>query len=112
MKWPILLLLFLTSSSWACKVKTIVTEKSEHKLCHIDKTNSYYSKECSSLKDCYPARPIKFKFSGKQSPGFALCYQTEGTPFFSKLDGRTVAFCRKEGKIIDTDSLLRHYQKD
>jgi hypothetical protein len=84
----------------------------KYKLCYIEKKHSYYSKECSKLEGCYPAKQVKLKFSGKQSPGFALCYQTEGAPFFGKVDGRTVAFCKKEGKIIDTDSLLRFYQKD
>lgn len=106
MKW---LAVLLSSSSLAFGACSEVKLNGET-LCHNAENGEYLSKSCASVEKCFP-------FSGSmrvlpnQSPGFTMCYDLGGKPFFGKVDGvkQSVPFCGKDQKIVDTESLLRTY---
>lgn len=106
MKWFVVLLISSSFAQAGCKEITIEGEA----LCHDEKSGQFLSKGCESVKSCFPFEG-KFRVLPTQSPGFTMCYDMKGEPFFFKLEGQktSLSFCRKGGKTVDIKSLLKTY---
>jgi hypothetical protein len=82
-----------------------------HELCHDPKSHSYLSEACKSVEACFELAQVQLQYYPNQSPGFSLCYQVGGTPFFSKAEGKSLDFCEKNQRVSDIDGLLRAYKR-
>lgn len=109
------LLVLTTSISLAqakCKEERIlVKDQKEIKVCFDKKDQSYLSENCSSVKECFLKKKIIFKMYPNQSPGFSLCYQLEGTPFFAEIkkESKTIPFCELNSFFVDQESLAKAF---
>lgn len=83
-------------------------------LCEKIKGIQYISKECiDSPEKCFLVDGIKLEIRPNQSPGFSLCYDIEGEPFFGEIEGEEdkVPLCKFKGNYIDHDWLIKIYKE-
>lgn len=110
---PILLVFSLSSASYAAceKVETTFEEKPVT-LCFDKKLDRYLSESCKDVAKCFFDKKIELKYYANQSPGFSLCYQIQGKPFFARIKGQkdTVPLCHKNLVFVDHESLLLAYK--
>lgn len=112
LRWPTILLLLMVNTSWACVEETLKSHEREIKVCYNPKDRSVYSKSCKSSSNCLKVKDLSLSMYPNQSPGFSICYQQGGKPFFGEFKGKRYSFCEKDDLIVDTESLLRLLPKD
>lgn len=109
-------IIFLLSNAFAsqCEVKVqLESAEKKRELCHVEKKHLYVSASCQNIEKCFLSKKIDLTTSPNQSPGFSLCYQIEGKPFFGKISGKKqkVPLCEKNGHIVDLENLMLAYRK-
>lgn len=97
----------------ACELVEIIHNEKKVKVCFNKKTERYLSAECKSIETCFIQKKIEFKFFPDQSPGFSLCYQLEGKPFFAEVSGKSekVPMCFKAPYYVDQEHLFMSFKK-
>lgn len=104
--------LIISSSALACTNVKLLYKGETITLCHFKSTDSYLSKNCRDIGRCFLKEPVTLKGSPQQSPGFALCYQIQGEPFFGEIQGlkEKIPLCKKGDFIADQERILYHYK--
>ena len=76
------------------------------------KLHTLVSKNCSDIEKCFFKKPFTLKSYPNQSPGFSLCYQLGGDPFFGEIKGQKEKepICRKGEHFANHEALLYHYR--
>lgn len=111
------LLLFLSllvmNLGHACETSGFSHDDKQIKVCYDKKTERYLSPECKNVKTCFLGKKIEFQFRPDQSPGFSLCYQLGGSPFFATVSNKntTVPMCFIKPYYIDQESLFLEFKK-
>ena len=97
----------------ACETAEIVHEEKKIKLCYNKQSEQYLSLDCKNIKNCFLKKNITFQFMPDQSPGFSLCYQLGGSPFFAEVVGKKdkVPMCFMKPYFIDQESLFLEFKK-
>lgn len=108
------LIIFLSQISLglACETnRELSHNKGKHSLCYDQKKNSYLSKSCKDLGICFFEKKITLETYEDQSPGFSLCYQLGGEPFFGEITGSKskIPMCLLNNQYADQESLLGYY---
>ena len=107
------LILFSVQMVHACELVEIIHNEKKVKVCFDKKTEHYLSADCKNVEKCFLQKKIEFKFFSDQSPGFSLCYQLDGKPFFAEVVGKTekVPMCFKKPYYIDQENLFMSFKK-
>lgn len=95
--------------------KELLYQKEVVSLCHSSKNNLLVSEKCiGALKKCFLKKKIKLMFQPNQSPGFSLCYQLDGHPFFGFIKGQKekTPMCLIDGNYVDQENLLLAYKAE
>lgn len=106
------LLLITSSKAFACEKATLVSEGKKIELCFDKVKETYLSKNCSDVGKCFFDRNIVLTLKEDQSPGFTLCYELKGTPFFGVIEGKKekVPMCKKGAFFADHEKIFYHYK--
>ena len=72
------------------------------------KRHTFVSKNCSEIEKCFFKNTIELKTYPNQSPGFSLCYQLGGEPFFGVIKGQKdkEPICKKGEYFANHEALL------
>lgn len=105
--------LFLTNAGHACETAQFSHDEKQIKVCYDKKTERYLSIDCKNIATCFLTKKIDFQFRQDQSPGFSLCYQLGGSPFFAKVSVKkeTVPMCFMKPYYIDQETLFLEFKK-
>ncbi|WP_408096661.1 hypothetical protein ACJVC5_16620 [Peredibacter sp. HCB2-198] len=97
----------------ACELVEIIHNEKKVKVCFDKKTELYLSEDCKDIEKCFLQKKIEFKFFPDQSPGFSLCYQLEGKPFFARVVGQKekVPMCYKAPYYVDQEHLFMSFKQ-
>lgn len=109
----LLLILFSTSlPSFACDKVEIEHDQQKVILCFDKKADRYLSPHCDNVQKCFFKKKIEVKYYANQSPGFSICYQIDGEPFFAKIPGKDVSvpLCKLGDDFVDEDTLILTYK--
>ncbi len=108
------ILLIHNTAEASCEIKRelVVSEKSIA-LCYSKKQELYLSPECDEIKKCFFSKDIDLTIYANQSPGFSLCYQLNGEPFFGTIKNQLVKvpMCKLREQYIDQENLMESYFK-
>lgn len=107
MRWPLLLIIFQISNTFACTVVQVAYKKLKYDLCYDASTRSYLSKECKSIDECFKDNKPITQIYPNQSPGFTQCYSAKGEPFFAVVSNseKKVPLCNIDKVFVDLESL-------
>lgn len=105
---------FIISHAYACEPTDIIHENNLVNVCYTKKKERYLSPNCTSIEKCFLKKKFTFHYFPNQSPGFSLCYQIDGLPFFAEIPGKKdrVPMCYKEPYYVDQDNLFMTYMKE
>ena len=108
-----ILIIFLNSNIFSCELIKASGLESKFDVCYFPINQSYLSKECQSVKDCFPLDHKIKEIYPNQSPGFTQCYAIQGEPFFAEVsnDKSKIPFCKRGKYFIDIESLMIAYKK-
>ena len=109
MKWlMIVLIIFQINNVFACNIVQVFYQTSKFDVCYIDNKKNYLSKECKTIKDCFPVSVKITETFPNQSPGFTLCYAIKGEPIFAKVSNteNKIPVCKLGKSFVDIESLL------
>ena len=106
--------IFLTDETIAssCGAKRELVYQGESiALCYEEKAEHYLSESCSKIQDCFFQKKIDLSIYPNQSPGFSLCFQLGGEPFFGRIKHYQlkIPLCKLNGHYIDQENLLGAY---
>lgn len=76
------------------------------------KLHTFISSNCTDIEKCFFSKPITLKSYPDQSPGFSLCYQLGGDPFFGVIKDQKEKepICKKGDYFANHEALLYHYR--
>lgn len=103
----------ISSASFACEKAETTFEDKTVVVCYDQKADSYLSESCKDVEKCFFDKKIELTYYANQSPGFSLCYQIKGKPFFAHIKGKkdTVPLCAKNSYFVDQETLMLTYKK-
>lgn len=110
---PLILIVISNSVEARCTNVQLTLKNEKIDICHFKDKDNYLSKNCRDPKSCFFEKSLPtIELDPKQSPGFTLCYQLKGEPFFGILSNKKtkVPMCKKGDFIADLDSLLIIYR--
>ncbi len=108
MKWLSLLIIFQANNLFACTLVQAKFEKNKFEVCYFPKTQTYLSKSCKQVSDCFITKNQPTKLLANQNPLFTLCYSMKGDPAFVEVSNyaKKISFCKLKDNWVDLESLM------
>lgn len=111
MKYFILSLL-ISNFSLTALGATLTHEGKSVELKLDKERHTYLSSNCEDVGKCFFDKAVTLKTYPNQSPGFSLCYQLGGRPFFGTIQGEKdkEPICKKGDFFANHEAILYHYR--